>query len=291
MKQPSSLFKFVSEERVNILENGMIRFTPAHGFNDPFELEPWLTHLSRCWIDHLELSQPSTIEFDDEDYRFSNKRFSQLDQYRMKLENHSKQIGILSLSASFDTSDNPAVLLGNPDDPRRNLLMWAHYAASHTGFVIEFQQDFLDGLAQEVLYSEERPIATFEDIDAAVNISHLRKSKEWGYENEWRYFKRLKDADKLVLDEKGDPVHLFRFNKEAVKSVTFGCRASDKTKEAVLRILGSTPEYKSTATFFARIDQELFDLSFHQEFHRDGRIWSNEFGAVEIHVQNRIGTY
>lgn len=291
MKQPNSFFKFVTEDRADILANGMIRFTPSDQFNDPFELRPWVTHLSRCWIEHLRTNQPAALAFEDEDYRFSTERYHRLGLYSKKLESRSKEVGILSLSASYDTSGNPASFLGNPDDPRRNLLMWAHYGASHTGLVIEFRNNFLEEQAQEVLYSAERPIATFEDIDDEINVSHLSKSREWAYENEWRYFKKLTDAEKILFDDQNRSVHLFRFKKNAVKSVTFGCRASEKTKKSIIDILNSMPEYQDTATFFASIDQEQFGLSFHQEYHQNGCHWSNEIGMQNIHVQKKIGKY
>ncbi len=70
MKKPISYFKFVSFERRQILESGLIRFTPAAEFNDPFELNPTITPLSRKFIEYQSKSENSGLmepHFSEED--------------------------------------------------------------------------------------------------------------------------------------------------------------------------------------------------------------------------------
>ncbi|RKF38266.1 hypothetical protein BCY88_07380 [Paraburkholderia fungorum] len=289
MKNPASFFKFVSKDRADILSGGMIRFTPPLGLNDPFELNPEVYHLSRCWIEHVSKNDSPNTEFDDADYRYSIDRFNKLDEYKEKAASYAQEHGVLSLSASYDTSENPALLMGHRGDPRNNLLMWAHYCESHTGFVIEFYPDFLDGDKQKVIYTEDRPLLTFEDIDSSGDFPYLFKSTEWEYENEWRCFRPLNDADKIL-----DPgIHLFSFRKRSVKSVTFGCGASEKTRKAVLDILAADPDYANVETFFAKVGEERFELDFHQEIHKNGSVWSNAspFQNARIDTQKVPGNY
>ena len=40
------LFKYVTEERISILEDGLIRFTQPQAFNDPFELKPQISSIA-----------------------------------------------------------------------------------------------------------------------------------------------------------------------------------------------------------------------------------------------------
>lgn len=267
----------------------MISFGASDGCNDPFELNPRLTHLSRCWIDHLAATDRSGCTFTDADERYSLARFQRMDEYRSKLNAYTREQGVLSLSASYDTSLNPSLLIGHAGDPRRNLLMWAHYAESHRGFVIEFRPDFMTEPLKEVKYATERPLLTFEDIDQNRDDFYLCKSREWHYENEWRSFKLLKKADHVT--ENG--FHLFRFNKAAVRSITFGCRVDAIIKEKIIDILQCDAEYRHVDTFFATLGSDAFELSFHQEIRGDGRCWSNapEFGPIPIALQREPGSF
>ncbi|MDP1665260.1 MAG: DUF2971 domain-containing protein [Methylobacter sp.] len=144
MKKPSSFFKFVTKERTDILKKGMIRFTQPADFNDPFELNPCVTHFTRDWIERGS----TELEYSQADLDFSTERFHQIEEHRSIIEKYASEHGVLSLSASYDTNPNPALFLGYEDDPRRNLLMWAHYCDKHTGFAIEFHPHFIAGEAE-----------------------------------------------------------------------------------------------------------------------------------------------
>lgn len=228
----------------------MIRFTQPAGFNDPFELNPCVTHFTRDWIERgsteLEYSQP--------DLDFSTERFHQIETHRSIIDKYASEHGVLSLSASYDTNPNPALFLGYEDDPRRNLLMWAHYCDKHTGFAIVFYPNFIAGEAERVTYTNERPVCTFEEICEGTHCIYLQKSPEWKYENEWRYFNPLTNAD----HRKAPDINLFRINKKSVKSITFGCLVEVGTKESVFEILKSDSEYEHVQTFFADMDKDSF---------------------------------
>lgn len=155
MKTPSSFFKFVTKDRTDILSNGMIRFTPPVDFNDPFELSPVITHLTRCWISHITANTSLEYQYEKEDYAFSTNRFNKIKQYQEIVEQHANTHGILSLSASYDTNINPAIFMRHDSDPRKNLLMWAHYCDRHTGFAIEFSPGFIQGSIEEVIYTKK----------------------------------------------------------------------------------------------------------------------------------------
>src|SRR6266702_5603901 len=43
---PSRLYKYFGPERIDILERGIIRYSPLGAFNDPFEGRPEITNLS-----------------------------------------------------------------------------------------------------------------------------------------------------------------------------------------------------------------------------------------------------
>jgi len=280
--KPSSVFKFVSPERMDILEKGLIRFTPPNDFNDPFELNPTITHHTIDWVQNHERERH---DFDDEDYRFSSARYAEIGRYREIINEYAEAHGVLSLSGSEHSSPRLDLYMDYEKDPRKNLLLWSHYASRHSGMAIEFDTDFIDGELVQVIYDKERPVCTFEEIEKQTHRIYLNKSPEWRYESEWRIFKPLAMADSTTTSN----MHLFRIKKSAVKSVTFGCRWSEDVKKRVIEILGSDSEYSHVQTFFASLDEAAFKLTFHMEVKVGDKNWSNapEFQSRCFTIQKR----
>jgi len=281
MKTPASFFKFVGPDRIDVLQNGCVRFTPPKGLNDPFECNPYITHLTRDWIDGLDEGMEIGGEWGKEDYDFSMSRHCKRDDYLATWSAYASKLGILSLSAHYDTNPNPSIYVEHKNDPRHNLLMWAHYCDSHKGFVIEFDPAFITDGAKEVLYRRDRPVLTFEEIDGGDTSAFLVKSPQWCYENEWRVIRPL---DEVPRNERG--FHLLPFNKSCVKSITIGNRADQKTIDAIETCV-FRGEYRGAQLFRARIRQDTFSLDFEQFISHKGRVLSNatEFGIVQIDIQ------
>ena len=137
----------------------------------------------------------------------------------------------------------------------KNLLMWSHYADSHQGALLEFddghktfrrQRTSTDefGFLRRVSYSATRPElnSQIDDEDAFVNLA-LTKGLEWSYEQEVRLLLPLENADRALEAESGK-IHLMDVPVEAIKSVTFGCRASetfvDKAIDALDAVAGTS---------------------------------------------------
>jgi hypothetical protein len=147
-----------------------------------------------------------------------------------------------------------------PDD----LLMWAHYARNHEGFVLAFDtsspfferrkgpDDDLRHL-RHVEYGPERP--DFSDPAARNFRAFLAKSEHWAYEKEWRMAMLLDSADETVGTASGD-VRLFRFPPEALKAVVVGCRASENTLSDISVAAGEM----GLPVFMARADERRFRL-------------------------------
>jgi hypothetical protein len=121
-----------------------------------------------------------------------------------------------------------------------NLLMWAHYGASHSGFVLELDpnHEYFNarrtekdefGHLRQVRYRDVRPSASLTGLDG-VDL-FLVKSREWEYEREWRILRPLREADKVINAEAGD-VHLFKLPSGCVKAIILGVRASDALESA-----------------------------------------------------------
>src|SRR3954451_15421690 len=116
----------------------------------------------------------------------------------------------------------------------KNLLMWAHYAGEHTGFVIEVDpqhatfnerrsedDDFRH--LRKVHYSSTRPNLQMVKIEYVSFI--LTKSTEWSYEKEWRISKITAAAVKNIPAEPYN-ICLFEFPASCIKSITLGARSN-----------------------------------------------------------------
>lgn len=159
-----------------------------------------------------------------------------------------------------------------------NLLMWAHYAAEHTGYVIGFDttqkywNNFGDergnshvGVLRKVDYSEHRPAPAHLAAVSLVEM-YFTKSHEWEYEQEWRVFRNVQEADHFIELEGDLPICLFNVPKDSVRQVIIGCRAPEEFQDSIIEIMKTTPEFATTEVLNAAIDDAEFKLNF-------GRIW------------------
>lgn len=273
MKRPLFYYKFVSFDRKDILENGLIRFAPIGSFNDPFELEPAITPLSRKFLQYLRDTSESELQgisMSDEDHAYSAERADNVEFYREKYRAEVGKYGVLSLSTNTNINQLLAVSVPEKDDPRTNILMWSHYADSHKGFAIEFRDDFIDGVKLEkVEYSEERDFLTFEDIDEN-NFDRIffKKSTEWKYEQEYRAVLPLLSAAEL----RDEIFHLYKINKSSISSIVLGCAMSEEEKEIIMAIVQSDSELKDVKIYHAKLEENGYFLDFYYD---DGRITNN----------------
>jgi hypothetical protein len=165
-----------------------------------------------------------------------------------------KAIGVLCLSGSG-----------------KHPLMWAHYADSHTGALLEFDEsapcfnrqrapedDF--GKLRRVWYSDTRPSLRGSD-DAFVALA-LTKALEWAYEQELRLLWPLSQADQTIADDPGQQIHLINVPATALKSVTLGCKAPSSFGAEVLKLVTGTGRAASIKVRRASIDDTAFALNY-----------------------------
>lgn len=275
-----SIYKYLSPERTSILKDGLIRFSQPQAFNDPFEMKPYIKKISN--LKELEYSYEE--KFDDcnrpeyeklprnvrrilsyaEFSEMVRKKKDQALQHMDRMQNELNLCVNLKLHTGLEKYFGILSLTEN----QNNLLMWAHYAGSHHGYVVEFdslhpffnqkksENDTLRSL-RKVIYSEDRPQLTLCQVKEFDEFSV--KSRDWSYEQEWRMTLPLQDADKTI---KADPydIHLFRVPFEAIKSVIIGARA---TEEKINEIKNALQENKSVGhvkLYQMRIHDTRFEL-------------------------------
>ncbi|ENY6785879.1 DUF2971 domain-containing protein [Providencia rettgeri] len=284
MGRARSFLKFVHEDRIDVLENGMLRLTPPRELNDPFEVNPIIFEMDH---DNLYSSvQADHTNMNDSDREYTNYRHSCRKLYRDKYQEFVNDFGILSLTSNDFMTSQPSIVVVDPMDPMRNLLMWAHYANEHKGFLIEFSSDFMEathGITHEdikpVSYSNERPILLFEDVEMKKMDPFYIKGDSWQYENEWRIVLPLTSSHTV----KENNIHLYKFNRKSILSVICGCKMSKENKTRIRKIM-KDPDLGYPAYYEAELDNEHTTVII-DSYSGDDYQWTNNqpFGNEMIY--------
>ena len=276
------LYKYVDPDRIDVLQNRCIRYSQPEAFNDPFEIKPYISNIAseeavqsqtqevlpealRPIYSGLPAELRNTMTF--EQFYAVSKRFVAQNMthvngifdtftqiVRQQVSEHiAKVIGILSLTETPD-----------------NLLMWAHYAASHEGFVIGFddQHPYFNErrgpkdefhYLRKVDYRKQRPNAPM--IELTGTEMFLVKSEQWSYENEWRILRPLQDAHQ-INDVGPYPIHLFVFPPAIIREIILGCRMPEEMRDKIIQTVKSDKQYRDVKILQAKPDEKEFRLIF-----------------------------
>lgn len=277
------LFKYVTLDRIDILVNQEIRYTQLGAFNDPFEMPVYIEQAYNFGALEPQFNKKVADE--------ARKQFKMLSPYARSQISFSRFHGKAQettkpLIAQYFTETNEKDTIKARETLRQaavcrgvlsltetpdNLLMWSHYAAQHTGMVIEFDElhsifDELTipkdnpGLYQKVVYSDSRPI--WKNLeDRKIQDFMLTKSKEWAYEKEWRIVKELRDA-KCVIPTSPHDICLFDMPTSAIKRVILGARVNPEDRDSIKNTLRTTPHLRHIRLQQASLDERRFALNF-----------------------------
>lgn len=274
------LFKYLTEERVSFLRDGLIRFSQPQVFNDPFELKPLFSSFGSG--EYFE--QRVREGFDEiirEEYEAQSADFKVAISYsafRSYAEQQRPQLvtGVTKLAneltpmvqASFHKGFEKHVGVLSLTEEPASLLMWAHYGNSHQGFVVEFDTEhaFFDQRTaksdqlrhlQRVYYSASRPSLTLSQVSAFGDL--LQKSEQWAYEREWRMLVALKHSDSVVPSTPHD-ICLFKVPFSAIKAVFIGARASEETNRQIVEALNGNPALEHVQVWRMEVSEQSYEL-------------------------------
>lgn len=280
-----TLFKYIRPERVDVVENLEIRFTQPDALNDPFELRPHfesivaeadvLANFTQAPVDLRPMvSQAYSMLSEDQraglpldaamkaieafmatdDAREATAQGLQLFLQLMRdgaapireaiYHAFNENVGILSLS---EISDHE--------------LMWAHYADTHRGLVLCFDErhTFFNRRRSEsdefyfvrkVRYSDD-PAVSLATVEGDALV--VTKGTKWSYEREWRMLVPLRDATRS-LKVGGDTVHLFAFPPDALKGIILGAYTTPTVEASVRSLLNDRPELRHVLLSRALLD-------------------------------------
>jgi hypothetical protein len=140
-----------------------------------------------------------------------------------------------------------------------DLLMWAHYADHHRGFVIKFDcthQSFRAlGFPHAMDYSECLPVYHV-GMQNSLKL-YLTKWEQWRYEQEFRILRSLTDCQQIPKDRA--TVFVLPLLRSSVRAIYLGCRASDELAKRAADVCGST-----IAVFRTSLLRDRFGVEFRQ---------------------------
>ena len=270
------LYKYVPYDRRDVLENGLLRFTQPGDFNDPFELHPSFDLMSKADIAQLPEAPGQEGQTEPKARLLTPEALQSMMQTLMPgiqrtIAATVQGEGAYSLNNNqiaksiFDSKIGILSLTEAPDD----LLMWAHYADSHRGFAIQFDErhDFFAPKAFEdqtfsltkVEYTNERPVRSYSTLNSPIVF--YRKSTAWAYECEWRLLRPLADASR-VIDHEVYPRALFTIPFTAIRGIVIGVAVSHE-RRTTLGDLMSKPQLSHIKIFQARLSDNHYFLEIH----------------------------
>ena len=235
------LYKYVPSDRVDILENLTLRFTPHPSLNDPFECWPRFSLAKDYEKSIEEFRERMTRQMGELVQDASPESKARADEI---LARGLKEVE--ARAASLEAEGNPEMMdsfAQGISDKRGilcltrtwdNLLMWSHYGENHKGVVIGFDEShrFFDDESElgcdcglrDVQYPDQRP--TFDAIESFDVLT--TKAPVWRYEEEVRAMRLFREEDRPIgTDPDGMPIVLVDFPKELVQQVIVGAQAEE----------------------------------------------------------------
>jgi len=264
---PKKLFKYLSY-REEFFEELLLRVTPFGEFNDPFE--GLLTKDS--YTHFLKNGLVGTDKEREEATKIVNDGWEKI-AADIKMDDW----GIICFAENCDC-----------------LLMWAHYANSHKGILIEldtigsgnaihpfFEKEIDAKYPPNQLKTDIKPvfyptdskrvcIASVPKANLTMKLlchskihSALFKSKEWAYEKEHRMFLNYAKLANIITKEK---MHFIRIPEEVISKIYIGCRAENKDEiiNNFTEAKKAKPKLEHVKLFESVLDETDFKVNYEE---------------------------
>ena len=239
------LYKYLPAERIDIIENLKIRFSPLLSLNDPFENLPLVdisveknVLLSQLILELEEIWEKTDVS----EKTVSNRQL--LEQTKEKLHQQiNEETSPYSVGQQVVNliGDNLGVL--SLSRTEKSLLMWTHYASEGKGFLIGFddnhsffrQKDMEGNITKllPVIYSAKRRKIIIGEESYYQKLLCV-KALEWAYEEEERIFRIFLTKENVVgKDIYGQDIVLSELPKESIKEIYFGYAMCDEDKDRI----------------------------------------------------------
>jgi len=262
---PMTVFRYLPPERVDTLENETAVFTPPNRFNDPFEMSPVIAPVTSKshLMQGLKEAEVREGVCDELASLPRKKRRAHERQIRKQAIAHlRKNAPVYASQMQQDLPDELSAVSGVLcfSSVKCSLLMWAHYADSHRGFLVAYDAGHREfrklGRLELVTYTSERPV--YDATKGSATKAYLVKSPEWAYEREFRVFRLLRECEMRTIN--GLDLYFVRLPRSCIKAVCLGTRIEPTIHKRISNLRASTP----FRLFQARLHRKDFSLVFEE---------------------------
>jgi Protein of unknown function (DUF2971) len=226
------LYKFQaprSRSLKGIIVHSQLWLASVKSFNDPFEMKARVTFEGSPKVRaeyFRQLAKRNVLTFKKREAfvleQMTSQRFVQRAQ--PAYDSMTPAFGVCCFaSRGFTTVDRRRA-------GARNILMWSHYAASHTGVCFQFhvsRSALVLGLTVPVEYDDALVTINWAEQDTyrdKLGQALLRKTKAWSYEHERRLIERNRANSGLACDP------------SALQGIIIGCAASRATELRIVAL-------------------------------------------------------
>jgi Protein of unknown function (DUF2971) len=236
---PTELYKHapISNNLYKVLTNAELWFAAPTSFNDPFDCQindqtTWTDENIREYVSRT--AQATGQQTDSElIVRINREKPGSFNEFFTEIfKKILSNIGVTRF-------------LQRPD----NLLLWAHYSASHTGVCLKFditEDPEFFGLTFPVKYSNEYPKFDYlTEREGLTKKAILTKSKHWEYEHEIRTIQKK--------------FGLYPFKKSCLKEIIFECKTHPDEIKTIREIVKNTG-YPDLRLRQVKLKQNVYDI-------------------------------
>lgn len=251
MDTPTILYKYrpVNDYLRDILVGHHVYFSDISQFNDPFDCAPLADSSGTIaeWKRYLTTigSRESAAMDRNSRRQWTRNIIKASPLFNGKMPIGSPEADAFLLEAIMEPIRETGIF--STSEKQDDILMWGHYAQSHTGVCIGFAAHQLDGEAYKIRYKEDRPlISPLRDQDVLIEKALMTKSIHWSYEHEWRLLNRKK-------------VGRVGFARGSIKGIILGARIS-AADEAKVRQWWKDGFLNNAALYRAKLSDRTFDI-------------------------------
>lgn len=238
-KIPTVLYKHtsISTNLKNSLKEAELYFADPTSFNDPFDCQindqtNWTDDLIKDYVTYTTKLSGEKIKPEDVVQQNRNTPGSFAKHFTTTFKKNLAKIGV-------------TCFLPSPN----NLLLWAHYSASHKGVCLKFditKDPNFFALTFSVRYSKDYPV--FDYLTERKQLVHkavLTKSDHWKYEAEIRTLQKTFGK--------------YPFKKECLTEIIFGCK-SDPKEIAEIRQIIEEAKYPNLKFKQVKLKDNKYDI-------------------------------
>jgi hypothetical protein len=262
-----ALFRYFSQEAaLRVLKTGELMVTPPKYLNDPLECRPVIKCKDPRGFSRRKIDEIMTPEFFESHKSVLPVR--RFEEYQSILRRWDAVLSELAVARVADADSHLQTVVQDLISEVEGVIcfaadaldqkMWAHYASSHQGLVIEFRQNdpaFSPPSFFPIEYSDEPVVLDASSPIARDDIALLlsRKRSQWSSEMESRLAVALAVA--TVHDLPEGRRYFIPIGPEIVVSFTLGLRTNDEIRRWVIELL-CRPQFAHVKVFKIHLNIE-----------------------------------